>query len=62
MGIRTVTYLASTRIVARGAGGGPALHRGGADVLPGRFGTTVVYGQSRGVYEPLLDVPATGRP
>jgi len=52
MGIRTVTYLASTRIVA-----------GVLVVIPlytvavlmsfvaTRFGTTVVYGQSRGVYD-----------
>ena len=52
MGIRTITYLASTRIVA-----------GVLVVIPlytvavlmsfvaTRFGTTVVYGQSRGVYD-----------
>jgi phospholipid/cholesterol/gamma-HCH transport system permease protein len=52
MGIRTITYLASTRIVA-----------GVVVVIPlytvavlmsflaTRFGTTVIYGQSRGVYD-----------
>jgi len=56
MGIRPVTYLASTRIVAGVIAVVPIYTVAVLmSFLATRFGTTVVYGQSRGVYDHYFD-------
>ena len=52
MGIRPITYLASTRIVAGVVAVIPIYTVSVLiSFLATRFGTTIVYGQSRGVYD-----------
>ncbi len=60
MGIRAITYLAVHPDRGRGGRRHPLYTVAVLmSFLATRFGTTVVYGQSRGVYEPLLlHVPA----
>jgi len=56
MGIRPVTYLASTRIVAGVIAVVPIYTVAVLmSFLATRFGTTVIYGQSRGVYDHYFD-------
>ena len=56
MGIRVVTYLASTRIVAGVVAVIPIYTVAVLmSFLATRFGTTVIYGQSRGVYDHYFD-------
>ncbi len=56
MGIRVVTYLASTRIVAGVIAVVPIYTVAVLmSFLATRFGTTVIYGQSRGVYDHYFD-------
>ena len=64
MGIRPVTYLASTRIVAGVVAVIPIYTVAVLmSFLATRFGTTIVYGQSRGRLRPLLlHVPAADGP
>ncbi len=63
MGIRVVTYLASTRIVAGVVAVIPIYTVAVLmSFLATRFGTTIIYGQSRGVYDHYFDdVPAADR-
>ena len=60
MGIRAITYLASTRIVAGVVAVIPIYTVAVLmSFLATRFGTTIIYGQSRGVYDHYFDdVPA----
>ena len=56
MGIRVITYLASTRIVAGVVAVIPIYTVAVLmSFLATRFGTTVIYGQSRGVYDHYFD-------
>ena len=56
MGIRVITYLASTRIVAGVIAVVPIYAVAVLmSFLATRFGTTVIYGQSRGVYDHYFD-------
>ncbi len=56
MGIRPITYLASTRIVAGVVAVIPIYTVAVLmSFLATRFGTTIVYGQSRGVYDHYFD-------
>ena len=56
MGIRVVTYLASTRIVAGVVAVIPIYTVAVLmSFLATRFGTTIIYGQSRGVYDHYFD-------
>ena len=56
MGIRVITYLASTRIVAGVIAVVPIYTVAVLmSFLATRFGTTVIYGQSRGVYDHYFD-------
>ena len=56
MGIRAITYLASTRIVAGVIAVIPIYTVAVLmSFLATRFGTTVIYGQSRGVYDHYFD-------
>jgi len=56
MGIRAITYLSSTRIVAGVIAVIPIYTVAVLmSFLATRFGTTVIYGQSRGVYEHYFD-------
>ena len=64
MGIRPITYLASTRIVAGVVAVIPIYTVAVLmSFLATRFGTTIIYGQSRGVYDHYFDiVPAADGP
>lgn len=56
MGIRVITYLASTRIVAGVVAVIPIYTVAVLmSFLATRFGTTIIYGQSRGVYDHYFD-------
>ena len=56
MGIRVITYLASTRIVAGVVAVVPIYTVAVLmSFLATRFGTTIIYGQSRGVYDHYFD-------
>ena len=56
MGIRAITYLASTRIVAGVVAVIPIYTVAVLmSFLATRFGTTIIYGQSRGVYDHYFD-------
>src|ERR1700746_3383303 len=55
MAIRPITYLASTRIVAGALAGIPIYTVAVLmSFLATRFGLSIIYGQSRGVYHPYF--------